>query len=1132
MKKNGIVKQAAAFLLAVCVIAEIPQFTAYADIVPNIGAAAEDDMAGHTAETDPQAASVGERFEVDGIGYKKITENTVQLTDWENAGGTASIPERVPGTDLTVVSIGKKAFFYNYSLKNVVMPDTITEIGNSAFHGSGITDITLSENLTVIGTYAFAGTADLNITLELPDSVTAIGSAAFLNSGITRIRLPEDYPCLPDEICLGCNKLKKAVLPKNLTVIGEKAFYNCKALTTIALPESCTEIWLQAFYGCSSLARLELPPNLTSIETGAFSGCSSLETLNFPDSLTNIENSAFYNTGLNEAAIPDSITRIPLNAFGNCGNLKKLTLPDSVTYISQRAFEGISAETLEVLCKSRRVAEYAWGIGLTNIKVNNESFTSDIEEFTDENFKYIIIDTEKKQVRLTKSSKISGEVMIPEKVNHEGAEYTVTEIGEWAFMYKSGLTGDLVLPDTVKEIGYWAFRGCSGLTGLRLPKNLAALGTGAFDGCTGMQGDLIVPDGCIRIGGSCFTQLGFDTLTLPDGLAYIEESAFAGLEKVESVTLPASLRRIRFGIFQNCGSLKDIAIPEGVGYIGGNAFWNCPALTEITFSDSLLTIGEKAFYCEKEEDSEIILPLNRVVLPDQVRSVYDSAFAGRDGMSYIYTGENLRILGEEAFPADVRLTTYSQETQQTLIKNMECVGENLPVLLWDGKRDVSSGASVRVEEDIIISGSVTVADGAAVVIADGVSVTAAAGSTLTIGEGAVLTAESGSALTVETESSLINNGIINGEGSFAVNGSLTGTGTIAEGMNLKMALSGDMIADIPDAIYTGEAFMPEPKVSLTIGEKDIVYVKDTDFTYSYKNNTNSGTASVTVTPAEGSSLTGSPVTKDFNIQKADGKAPDCSLAFTLNADGKTFTAVIEEVEGAEYSFDGRTWTGNNKKTDCQPGTEYTAFIRMGANENYNASPPAYKWLTAPELEPELAAPVIEALKAKAYPNGIYVDITVNPTANADRYEIYRIAGKKNTLVGITESGKNTLCDKSPVKSASYYAVAVSRDGRFKSGDGSPKTIAFSKGTKIKKVSAVSNGMKVTWKKMKNAKKYVLYRSTKKNAGYTKIKILGKKKLSYVDKKAKKGKSYYYKIAVLTKSQPSLMSRASKKVKRK
>lgn len=60
-------------------------------------------------------------------------------------------------------------------------------------------------------------------------------------------------------------------------------------------------------------------------------------------------------------------------------------------------------------------------------------------------------------------------------------------------------------------------------------------------------------------------------------------------------------------------------------------------------------------------------------------------------------------------------------------------------------------------------------------------------------------------------------------------------------------------------------------------------------------------------------------------------------------------------------------------------------------------------------------------------------------------------------------------------------------------------------------------VKITWKKVRNAKAYVIYRSEKKNKGYVKIKTLkGAKKVSYIDKKVKKGKKYYYRVVVRTK----------------
>ena len=57
------------------------------------------------------------------------------------------------------------------------------------------------------------------------------------------------------------------------------------------------------------------------------------------------------------------------------------------------------------------------------------------------------------------SGKYSGEVVIPESVEHEGAAYSVTSIGSSAFYSCSGLTS-VTIPNSVESIGSSAFRYC------------------------------------------------------------------------------------------------------------------------------------------------------------------------------------------------------------------------------------------------------------------------------------------------------------------------------------------------------------------------------------------------------------------------------------------------------------------------------------------------------------------------------------------------------------------------------------------------------------------------------------------------------------------------------------------------
>ena len=181
---------------------------------------------------------------------------------------------------------------------------------------------------------------------------------------------------------------------------------------------------------------------------------------------------------------------------------------------------------------------------------------------------------------------------------------------------------------------------------------------------------------------------------------------------------------------------------------------------------------------------------------------------------------------------------------------------------------------------------------------------------------------------------------------------------------------------------------------------------------------------------------------------------------------------------------------------------------------------------------KLAAPTIKSAKASASKKYVSVKVKINAVTGADRYEVYRVVGSKASLVGTTKSGQTSLKDTKVTKrTVSYYAVAVSADGKVKSDKGASYKVTLAKAPKIKKVSSAGNGIKIEWKKNNSAKKYVVYRSTKKNSGYARVATVKKNRTYYVDKKAKKGKKYYYKVAVVTKKQASLMSKASKQMKR-
>lgn len=66
-------------------------------------------------------------------------------------------------------------------------------------------------------------------------------------------------------------------------------------------------------------------------------------------------------------------------------------------------------------------------------------------------------------------------------------------------------------------------------------------------------------------------------------------------------------------------------------------------------------------------------------------------------------------------------------------------------------------------------------------------------------------------------------------------------------------------------------------------------------------------------------------------------------------------------------------------------------------------------------------------------------------------------------------------------------------------------------TKMKKAKASGKSVKLKWKKVKDAKKYQIFRANSKNGKYKKIKTVSKKKTTFVDKKVKRNKKYFYKV---------------------
>ena len=119
----------------------------------------------------------------------------------------------------------------------------------------------------------------------LPDTITEIRGQAFKNCGsLESVRLPEHLTYLGGEAFYHCTSLEEVNLPDGLTEIKGSTFEECSSLQRIEIPDNVTRIGGHAFYGNISMEEVVISPDskLQEIGSSAFRRCDSLREITLP----------------------------------------------------------------------------------------------------------------------------------------------------------------------------------------------------------------------------------------------------------------------------------------------------------------------------------------------------------------------------------------------------------------------------------------------------------------------------------------------------------------------------------------------------------------------------------------------------------------------------------------------------------------------------------------------------------------------------------------------------------------------------------------------------------------------------------------------------------------------------------
>ncbi len=212
-----------------------------------------------------------------------------------------------------VKTVGRAALSRCPNLREVTIPASVTALPDALLEGcEALTDISLPAGLQTIGSRAMLGCTSLT-GISVPASVTSIGDEAFALSGLDAIDLSKcsGLRTIGNRAFSTCTHLESATLPSSATKLGEGIFFECQALTAVKLPSEAVTIPPLTLKGADNLSAIDLPENVETIGTLAMAGMNSVEAVTLPGTLTHISDGAFEGwTSLSEVHAND-LTTVP-----------------------------------------------------------------------------------------------------------------------------------------------------------------------------------------------------------------------------------------------------------------------------------------------------------------------------------------------------------------------------------------------------------------------------------------------------------------------------------------------------------------------------------------------------------------------------------------------------------------------------------------------------------------------------------------------------------------------------------------------------------------------------------------------------------------------------------------------------
>ncbi len=478
-------------------------------------------------------------------GLEYTTANgEVTITRYAGSDEVVTVPDAINGNPVTAIGDGAFANPNETRPKKVSLPVTIRKIGMMAFFGSTDTEINLMEleNLTYIGAYAFVDTG-LSGDLVLPESVTEIGAGAFALTDITSLHLGKNVKPVSVQTGKPWHTLVKTVMPGYAAIVDRvlgsyssteserNIAMNCMNLSRITVDvrnpylrsyggvlfnKAMTEMYcypsgkqmntyiipltVRDFY--NSFGGLHMPPASFSIfgnnfdlmdsdGNGIFSlsygwtdfgSNNPLKSVVIPAGVTSICKAAFYNTGLESIYIPKNVTTIGEKAFWHCRSLVTVGFDRNSAYteLPEQCFKDCESLKNVTFGKVDYLAKLAFGncstmesIDMTNVLSLDSTAFDDCTSLSEVVYRDTddTVSAEPYALNQFKASAANG-----------AGDTQRATVSASAFENMPSLK-TVLLGSSVKRIEARAFADCSNLTTAYISDEIEDIADTAFDGC-------------------------------------------------------------------------------------------------------------------------------------------------------------------------------------------------------------------------------------------------------------------------------------------------------------------------------------------------------------------------------------------------------------------------------------------------------------------------------------------------------------------------------------------------------------------------------------------------------------------------------------------------------------------------